>query len=191
MFNPSSVVSCSVLKTFCSVGKVFRRRVMWFRDWFQITKSIKLYIIFSTLQESTWDNLNVLCETWWAPNSCRFIAVMKVLDPQSALLTNAEVYQFLQSNPPRKPEKQIGSYAATNLTGYTAVRKDVSAWVWLGCTFWLAFGCKILIHSKVRQIYGRNYATRTWPWKCTKMDAAAGQKTETVWTHQNGSPEHD
>lgn len=52
---------------------------------------------------------------------------MKVLDPQSALLTNAEVYQFLQSNPPRKPEKQIGSYAATNLTGYTAVRKDVSA----------------------------------------------------------------
>lgn len=52
--------------------------------------------------------------------------VMKVLDPQSALLTNAEVYQFLQSNPPRKPEKQIGSYAATNLTGYTAVRKDVS-----------------------------------------------------------------
>lgn len=51
---------------------------------------------------------------------------MKVLDPQSALLTNAEVYQFLQSNTPRKAETQIGSYPVTNLIGYTAVRRDVS-----------------------------------------------------------------
>ena len=51
---------------------------------------------------------------------------MKVLDPQSALLTNVEVYQFLQSNPARKPDKQIGAYQTTNLTGYNAIRKDVS-----------------------------------------------------------------
>jgi len=56
----------------------------------------------------------------------RLTIAMKVLDPQSALLTNAEVYQFLQSNPARKAEKQTGAYSSTNLTGYNAIREDVS-----------------------------------------------------------------
>ena len=52
---------------------------------------------------------------------------MKVLDPQSALLTNAEVYEFLTSNKPRKPDKKIGAYEPVDLKGYQEVRQDVSA----------------------------------------------------------------
>lgn len=51
---------------------------------------------------------------------------MKVLDPQSALLSNAEVYQFLKTRPPTVPEKKAGAYPVTNLTGHQAVLKDVS-----------------------------------------------------------------
>jgi len=51
---------------------------------------------------------------------------MKVLDPQSALLTNAEVYQFLRANPPRTADRQVGAYPTVSLAGYGTVRKDVS-----------------------------------------------------------------
>jgi hypothetical protein len=50
---------------------------------------------------------------------------MKVLDPQSALLTNAEVYDFLKSNEPRKPDRKIGAYEPVDLKGYHEVRQDV------------------------------------------------------------------
>ncbi|EXJ57329.1 hypothetical protein A1O7_07676 [Cladophialophora yegresii CBS 114405] len=49
---------------------------------------------------------------------------MKVLDPQAALLTTSEVYNFLLENPPRPPPKKIGSYAPVNLKGYQRVRED-------------------------------------------------------------------
>lgn len=52
---------------------------------------------------------------------------MKVLDPQSALLTNAEVYQFIKSRPTREPDEVRGAYAVTNLTGHKTVLKDVSS----------------------------------------------------------------
>jgi hypothetical protein len=50
---------------------------------------------------------------------------MKVLDPQSALLTNAEVYDFLKSNEPRKADRNIGAYEPVDLKGYVEVRQDV------------------------------------------------------------------
>ena len=52
--------------------------------------------------------------------------MMKVLDPQCALLTNAEVQQFLKSKPARKPEEVVGAYPQTNFTGLDTVLKDVS-----------------------------------------------------------------
>jgi hypothetical protein len=49
----------------------------------------------------------------------------KVLDPQSALLSNAEVWDFLNNNPPRKADKKSGAYEPVNLKDYHNVRKDV------------------------------------------------------------------
>ncbi|ETI25632.1 hypothetical protein G647_02406 [Cladophialophora carrionii CBS 160.54] len=49
---------------------------------------------------------------------------MKVLDPQAALLTTSEVYNFLLENPARPPPKKIGSYTPVNLKGYQRVRED-------------------------------------------------------------------
>lgn len=50
---------------------------------------------------------------------------MKVIDPQSALLTNAEVYDFLKSSKPRTADKKIGAYEPVDLKGYRQVEKDV------------------------------------------------------------------
>lgn len=50
---------------------------------------------------------------------------MKVIDPQSALLTNAEVYDFLKSSKPRTADKKIGAYEPVDLKGYRQVQKDV------------------------------------------------------------------
>ncbi|KAK5106824.1 hypothetical protein LTS08_000947 [Lithohypha guttulata] len=51
---------------------------------------------------------------------------MRVLDPQSALLTNAEVYQFLKTKKPGVPEAKSGAYPSTNLHGQQTILKDVS-----------------------------------------------------------------
>jgi hypothetical protein len=51
---------------------------------------------------------------------------MKVVDPQSALITNVEVYDFLKSHTPRKETKKIGAYETIDLKGYREVRQDVS-----------------------------------------------------------------
>jgi hypothetical protein len=51
---------------------------------------------------------------------------MKVVDPQSALITNIEVYDFLRSQTPRKETKKIGAYETIDLKGYREVRQDVS-----------------------------------------------------------------
>jgi hypothetical protein len=50
---------------------------------------------------------------------------MKVVDPQSALLTNAEVYDFLKSHKPRPADKKIGAYEPVKLDGYKTVSADV------------------------------------------------------------------
>lgn len=54
---------------------------------------------------------------------------MKVLDPQSALLTNAEVYHFIQNRPKDPPEKKVGAYPQTNLSGFQAILKDFNSYV--------------------------------------------------------------
>lgn len=51
---------------------------------------------------------------------------MRVVDPQSALLTNVEVYDFLKTRPPPKPEKKVGAYEQINLNNYKEIRQDVS-----------------------------------------------------------------
>ena len=51
---------------------------------------------------------------------------MRVVDPQSALITNIEVYDFLKSHNPRKSDKKIGAYEPIDLRGYKEVRQDVS-----------------------------------------------------------------
>lgn len=51
---------------------------------------------------------------------------MKVVDPQSALLTNAEVYDFLKSHKPRPADKKIGAYKPVDLVAYNQLCKDVS-----------------------------------------------------------------
>lgn len=53
------------------------------------------------------------------------VHIMKVIDPQSALLTNAEVYDFLKSSKPRTADKKIGAYEPVDLKGYKEVRQDV------------------------------------------------------------------
>lgn len=50
---------------------------------------------------------------------------MRVVDPQSALLTNAEVYDFLKHHSPRKQDKKIGAYDPVDLKGYREIRQDV------------------------------------------------------------------
>ncbi|KIW65945.1 hypothetical protein PV04_08158 [Phialophora macrospora] len=54
---------------------------------------------------------------------------MKVLDPQSALLTTSEVHRFLLQNPPRPTPKKIGSYTPVNLKGYQRVREDFQDYI--------------------------------------------------------------
>ncbi|KIW12539.1 hypothetical protein PV08_09816 [Exophiala spinifera] len=54
---------------------------------------------------------------------------MKVLDPQAALFTTAEVYHFLASNPPRPQQKQTGSYPSVNTKGYQQVRDDFDHYI--------------------------------------------------------------
>ncbi|KAH0832593.1 hypothetical protein AYO21_06014 [Fonsecaea monophora] len=54
---------------------------------------------------------------------------MRVLDPQSALLTTSEVHQFLSQNPPRPPPRKIGSYKQVNLKDYERVRDDFQHYV--------------------------------------------------------------
>ncbi|KIW23710.1 uncharacterized protein PV07_11889 [Cladophialophora immunda] len=54
---------------------------------------------------------------------------MRVLDPQSALLTTSEVHQFLSQHPPRPPPRKIGSYRQVNLKDYERVRDDFEHYV--------------------------------------------------------------
>ncbi|KAJ9610275.1 hypothetical protein H2200_005052 [Cladophialophora chaetospira] len=54
---------------------------------------------------------------------------MKVLDPQSALLTTSEVHDFLLQNPPRAPPRKIGSYVPISLNGYKLVRDDFQEYI--------------------------------------------------------------
>jgi hypothetical protein len=50
---------------------------------------------------------------------------MKILDPQSALLTNAEIYAFLKSTRPRLADKKIGAYDPVDLKEYRQIIGDV------------------------------------------------------------------
>ena len=54
---------------------------------------------------------------------------MKVLDPQSALLTTAEVHHFLTTHPPRAKDKPIGAYQPVKLDDYTNVRNDFNSYI--------------------------------------------------------------
>ena len=54
---------------------------------------------------------------------------MKVLDPQSALLTTAEVHHFLTTHPPRAKDKPIGAYQSVKLDDYTNVRNDFNSYI--------------------------------------------------------------
>ena len=54
---------------------------------------------------------------------------MKVVDPQAALLTNSEVYNFLKSNSPRKPDKKSGAYDTVRLQDYLNIRKDFERYI--------------------------------------------------------------
>lgn len=54
---------------------------------------------------------------------------MKVLDPQSALLTTAEVHHFLNTHPPRAKDKPIGAYQTVKLDDYTNVRNDFNSYI--------------------------------------------------------------
>lgn len=78
---------------------------------------------------------------------------MRVLDPQSALLTNAEVYQFLKTKKPGVPEAKSGAYPSTNLHGQQTILKDVSS-VLENVS---AMETVYLTSSKVQFIYGRSY----------------------------------
>ena len=51
---------------------------------------------------------------------------MKILDPQSAVLSTLEVHQFFKENPPRPRAKKVGSYPAVDLKNYVNIRQDVS-----------------------------------------------------------------
>lgn len=53
------------------------------------------------------------------------VLTSQVLDPQAALMTTAEVHQFLSSNPPRPKQNKIGTYKPVDLNNYTVVRDDV------------------------------------------------------------------
>ncbi|KEF61447.1 uncharacterized protein A1O9_03013 [Exophiala aquamarina CBS 119918] len=54
---------------------------------------------------------------------------MKVLDPQAALMTTAEVHQFLSSHPPRPKQKKIGTYQPVDLKNYNVVRDDFQHYI--------------------------------------------------------------
>ena len=54
---------------------------------------------------------------------------MKVLDPQSALLTTSEVHHFLSTHPPRAKDKPIGAYQPVKLDDYTNVRNDFNSYI--------------------------------------------------------------
>lgn len=64
---------------------------------------------------------------------------MKVVDPQSALLTNAEVYDFLKSHKPRPADKKIGAYEPVKLDGYKKVCEDVRSLVLIFIYFLLSW----------------------------------------------------
>lgn len=55
----------------------------------------------------------------------KFTKPGQVLDPQAALLTTAEVHQFLSSNPPRPKQQKIGTYKPVDLNNYNVIRDDV------------------------------------------------------------------
>ncbi|EXJ56372.1 uncharacterized protein A1O5_12639 [Cladophialophora psammophila CBS 110553] len=54
---------------------------------------------------------------------------MRVLDPQSALLTTPEVYQFLRQKPSRPPPRKIGSYKQIDLKDNQRVLDDFKHYV--------------------------------------------------------------
>lgn len=51
---------------------------------------------------------------------------MKILDPQSAVLSTLEVHQFLKENPARSSAPKVGSYPAVDLKNHGNIRQDVS-----------------------------------------------------------------
>lgn len=118
---------------------------------------------------------------------------MKVLDPQSALLTNVEVYQFLKANPPRTIDIQVGAYPTVNLAGHSTVRKDVSpkrrrTRLNSGKTLQ---SIRQLTCSKVRPIHRRDHTIRQESCRSTNLDDGPHQEAETVRVEQDGSHEPD
>ncbi|RVX67674.1 hypothetical protein B0A52_07797 [Exophiala mesophila] len=54
---------------------------------------------------------------------------MKILDPQSAVLSTLEVHQFFKENPPRPRAKKVGSYPAVDLKNYVNIRQDLARYL--------------------------------------------------------------
>lgn len=53
---------------------------------------------------------------------------MKILNPSSATLPNAEVLHFLSLHPPRAPDPVVGSYVPTSTQSLNTIRRDLSAY---------------------------------------------------------------
>lgn len=53
---------------------------------------------------------------------------MRILNPQSATLPNAEVLHFLHTHPPRAADVEVGSYVITNLHNHTTIRRDLDTY---------------------------------------------------------------
>lgn len=54
---------------------------------------------------------------------------MKILDPQSAVLTNPEVLSFMRAHPPRRPDPRVGGYPVTDLKGLWHVQSEFTDYV--------------------------------------------------------------
>jgi hypothetical protein len=50
---------------------------------------------------------------------------LQILNPQSAVLTNAEVLHYLQTRPLREPDRKTGSYIPTSRAGHATIRRDL------------------------------------------------------------------
>ncbi|KOS42947.1 hypothetical protein ACN38_g6176 [Penicillium nordicum] len=73
---------------------------------------------------------------------------MKVIDPQTAVLTNVEVLAYLTSNPPRRPPPSSGNWAPSpDLRDHNTVVKEVRTPIWsLSSTHGLLWPSKTAPH---------------------------------------------
>jgi hypothetical protein len=53
------------------------------------------------------------------------LPTQQILNPQSAILPNAEVLHFLSTRPLREPDRKVGSYIPTSQSGLSTIRHDL------------------------------------------------------------------